>query len=176
MDADQQRIYENELALQAGRGSLEAFSTLYTLYFEAMYRFCSWQTAHAHDAEDLVQNIFIEVGKSLPRYKKDGDFRNWLYTIARRQVTKWVREKYRLPKVPLEEIAQQDPVWISPENEKKKKNLVSSLLKRLSDQERRVIRWRYMRELTVQECAQKLGLSPANVKVIAHRALKKLRL
>ncbi len=176
MQTDDQRTYENELAARAGQGSKEAFEALYRAFYDSIYRYCAWQTAQSHDAEDLTQNVFIEAAKSIRRYKQQGDFRSWLYTIAKRQVTKWVREKYKLPQAPLYDIAQEDPAWISPENESKKKSLVRRLLQKLSSQERDVVRWRYMRELTVQEVAAKLDLSASNVKVIAHRALKKLRL
>jgi RNA polymerase sigma-70 factor (ECF subfamily) len=74
------------LILRAQAGDDEAFGAL-VRGFEWPVR--AWITARCPagaDADDVAQAVFVEAFKSLGRYKPGGDFRAWLFTIARYQV------------------------------------------------------------------------------------------
>lgn len=110
-----------QLAKLAAQKNEQAFIALYRKYFSPIYRFCYWQTNNRHDAEDLTQNVFIEMAKSVGKFKGEGSFKNWLYTIAKRQVNAWIKRKYQLPQEPLFENSIPDTEnWIDHENEKLK--------------------------------------------------------
>ncbi len=167
---------DKQLIVLAQAGHQEAIGQLYQKYLDAMYRFCYWQTNHSHeDAEDLTQEIFVEMAKSLPTFKDTGQFKNWLYTIAKRRLTLWIKRKYQLPQSPLFDNIAIAEKWIDPQAQSKSVNLVKNLLHQLKQPARDIISLRFLRNYTVQETATKLKLTEANVKVITHRSLKKLR-
>lgn len=164
-----------QLVQLAVEGNQNAFVALYQKYTQPIYRFCYWQTNDSQTAQDLTQDVFIQMAKSIKNFKNTGSFKNWLYTIAKRQVNHWIKQKYRLPQSPLFDNIIDDPEWIDPQNIKLKQQAVKTLLTKLTDKERQVISLRFLQEMTVKEVAAKLNLTAANVKVITHRSLKKLR-
>lgn len=167
---------DSPLVKTAQQGNSNAFARLYQKYVVPIYRFCYWQTNKSDDAEDLTQNIFVEAAKSLQTFKGNSSFKNWLYVIAKRQIAHWVKRKYQLPQTELlPEILADTEEWIDPDNDKKKRNLIQKLLHQLTPQEKKIIEWRYLRQQTIEDTAQKFQLSVSNVKVICHRTLKKLQ-
>jgi len=167
---------DNQLIALAQNGNQEAIAALYEKYVDAIYRFFYWQTNNdAQVAEDLTHDTFVEMVKSISKFKNDGKFKNWLYTIAKRQLTDWVRQKYDLPKEPLFDNLVQPEDSIDPEKQEQTIKKVEELLDKLSKTERSVIVLRYLKNYSVKETAEELKLTASNVKVTAHRALKKLR-
>lgn len=165
-----------DLIKHAQDGNTTALAQLYDRYVDAIYRFCFWQTGRAKEvAEDLTQDVFLEMTKSIHKFKYKGSFKNWLYTIAKRKVTAWVREKYNLPQLPLFDTVQAAEDWIDPAEQEKKKIQAEKLLSLLEKTEEQVIRLRYLKTLSVRETASELSITETNVKVITHRALNKLK-
>ena len=163
------------LVLMAQDGHQAGLENLYRKYIEPMCRFCYWQTNRSQDAEDLTQDIFVEMAKSLHTFKGNSSFKNWLYVIAKRQVSNWIKQKYDLPQLPLFDQIPEPENWIDPDNTALKEQTVKQLLADLPETERQVMSARYLDNLSVNETATKYQLSAANVKVITHRALKKLQ-
>lgn len=167
---------DQQLLELAKNGHAEAVSLLYRKYVDAVYRFCYWQTnQRAELAEDLTQDTFVEMVKSLSTWRGQGSFRNWLYTIAKRQIARWLRKQYQLPTTPLFDQLPQPEELIDPQHQQRRLNQVSQLLESLPETESQVLQLRYLNNYSVAEVAKKLELSVSNVKVIAHRALKKLK-
>jgi|SRR5579859_1017185 len=172
-------VQDEQLVRMAKDGRAAAIEALYRKYFEPMYRFCYWQTNHSGDAEDLTQNIFIEMVKSIHNFRGNSSFKNWLYILAKRQVSNWIREKYHYPKTELLEatmvVMGDDDEWLDVENMVVKERRVQQLLELLSSQEKEVMRLRYLHNFSMKDIAMRLKLSETNVKVICHRSLKKLK-
>jgi len=120
--------------------------------------------------------FFFEVVKSLPRFTFKGSFKNWIYTIAKRQLNTWLRRRYQLPQQQLLANIEDNADWIDPKLQSKKVILLETLLVKIKNQEQLVLRLRYLQNLSVRETAENLSISESNVKVIAHRAIKKLQL
>jgi len=167
---------ESELVQQAQAGDAAAVGELYERYINQLYRFFYWQTNnHRQVAEDLTHDTFIEAAQSLPSFQARSSFKNWLYAIAKRQLNKWLRRKYQAPELALFATLADTPDWIDPISQERQINQLEKLLAQLSERESAVLRCRYLRNLSVIETAQQLKLSPANVKVISHRSIRKLR-
>ncbi len=167
---------DDQLIALAKGGDAEAVGELYDKYVDAIYRYFYWQTGRdPQTAEDLTQDAFIQLAKSIKTFKGDSSFKNWLYVIAKRQVTAWVRRKYQLPQIPLIDNMAFEEDWIDPERQKQKVKLAKKLLTRLNKNERHVIELRYLKGYSVIDAASKLHLTPSNIKVLTHRAIKKLQ-
>ncbi len=73
---------DRTLVNEASAGSLDAFDTLVRRY---QTRLVNYALAIVHDtgeAEDVAQETFIRVYRSLKRFRGDSSFKTWLYTIA----------------------------------------------------------------------------------------------
>lgn len=170
MDDDQ------KIVMLAKEGNKEAISALYENYFDPIYRFFYWQTnKNSEIAEDLTQDTFIEMAKFIHKFKSLGSFKNWLYTIAKRQLSKWLKSKYDLPKEPLFDNFANPENIIDPQQQQQATKKVSELLARISDKERSVVIFRYLKNYSVKETAKELNMSTANVKILTHRAIKKMK-
>jgi len=167
---------DDQLVSLAQNGRQEAVASLYEKYFDAIYRFFYWQTnMESEVAEDLTHDTFIEMVKSIRKFKHKGNFKNWLYTIAKRQLANWLRSKYNLPKSPLFDYLPEPESSVDPEKQEEAAKQVEELLDKLSETERSVIILRYLKNYSVKETATELKISVSNVKVVAHRSIKKLR-
>ncbi len=90
----------DELALvRRTRTDAQAFGALYDRYVQRVYRYCYYRTSNTHEAEDLTAQIFLAALEGIPRYRQDGHFAAWLFSIARNKVAAYHR---RAPHEPLD--------------------------------------------------------------------------
>ena len=86
---------ENEIIIQCKNGNLKNFSLLFDEYKDKIYRFIYFKTQHKETAEDLLSQTFIKALEHINQINiKKGSFKNWIYTIARNNVTDFYR-KYK---------------------------------------------------------------------------------
>lgn len=72
-------------------GSMSAFHRLYARYERSLFFYIK-SMVHQHEAaEDIFQNVWLQVIKKLPSFSFKGEFRNWLFTIAHHKVIDFVR-------------------------------------------------------------------------------------
>ena len=86
----------NEAALiEEAQHNPEAFARLYQRYLTPLYRYLYRRLSNAHDAEDLTTQVFIDVleGLATHRYREGGCFVAWLFTIARRRLVDFYRQR-----------------------------------------------------------------------------------
>jgi len=74
-----------------------SFEELVTRYTKSLYNFTFRLTGSVQTAEDLVQETFIKVWKSLDKYDQKQSFRGWIFTIARNTTTDYLRKKKTVP-------------------------------------------------------------------------------
>lgn len=165
------------LVSRAKAGDAEAFGALYDLYAERVYRFLLVRVPQPADGEDLLQQVFLKVIESLPRYEQRGlPFGAWLFRIARNTVIDFGRT--RRVAGPLD-----DEVGRMADSEQPGHHLerqaalddIRSALGTLSSEQRDVIVYRFFAELTHAEIGAVLGKREGTVRVIQHRALAVLR-
>jgi RNA polymerase sigma-70 factor, ECF subfamily len=73
---------EKRTVQNARRGDPRAFQTLYEKHSKYVYRRCLRLTRDPHIAEDLTQEVFIQVWKKLAGFRGDSLFKTWLYQIT----------------------------------------------------------------------------------------------
>lgn len=76
MDAD-----EGALTRAAADGDHEAFRALVDRHYDPALRYAMHMLGRRADAEDAVQDAFVRVYRSLPRYQHTGQFRAWVFRI-----------------------------------------------------------------------------------------------
>ncbi len=73
---------ETQLIEKAKQGDVDAFEELISTYQRMIYNYCYRMSGNLHDAEDLTQEVFIKVYKSLRKFKGKSQFSTWIYRIA----------------------------------------------------------------------------------------------
>src|SRR5687768_7988913 len=96
------RLYEEVLVLRCQAGDEAAFAELVQLYQPRLSYYLRKMLRNVHGAEDVLQNVWLEVFRAVPRLVDAGAFRTWLYRIARNWALRELR-KHRLAFQPLEE-------------------------------------------------------------------------
>ena len=86
-----------ELMLRVKRGDMAAFESLVDKYKQPVINLV-YRTLHDFaEAEDLAQNVFVQVFKSAHRYEVSAKFSTWLFTIARNLCLNELRRRSRHP-------------------------------------------------------------------------------
>ncbi|HTR41184.1 MAG TPA: sigma-70 family RNA polymerase sigma factor [Pseudomonadales bacterium] len=91
------------LMLRVKRGDRAAFAELVDKYKQPVINFVYRSLRDESEAEDLAQNVFLQVYKSRSRYKQTAKFSTWLFTIARNLCLNELRRRSRHPAESLEE-------------------------------------------------------------------------
>lgn len=188
---DPRQIKDNDTQLvksiQTGRHEL--FEELVQRYERALYNYGVKLCGPSADAEDLVQDTFLNVFKYLKNFRHETKFKNWLYRIATSVCIKKKRRSKFAPEreLSLEEFLPQDEANVEQElphwaalpleqllNEELGYNLKEGILV-LPEKYQVVLVLRDVEGFSTEETAQILDISPSNVKVRLHRARLFLR-
>ncbi|MFA6391671.1 MAG: sigma-70 family RNA polymerase sigma factor [Patescibacteria group bacterium] len=166
------------LVHEAQAGDEMSVTRLYELFSERIYRYIILRVSHRETAEDLTQTVFLEMIRSLHRYKKQEDvkFTTWLFQIARHRLI----DHYRRSKtvVPIDELADSHAeLQVAPEeaNVDSYYARVKKILHKLSEQQQSIIHLSYKEDMKPAEIAKITGMSAITVRVEKHRALNKIR-
>lgn len=185
----------NEINIKAEKLSLDALQTgdkaeiavLVEIFLDPVYRLALRMTGSEQDAEDIAQETFIKVIKSLPGFEGRSQLTTWIYRIAMNESLMNLRR--RKPAGSTVEIdAEKDNEegaeieiidWASqPEAEllnSEGKQQLDLAIARLPESMRSVFTLRDLQGLSIEETASVLGISIANVKTRLLRARLKLR-
>jgi RNA polymerase sigma-70 factor, ECF subfamily len=152
-----------------------AFAALYDSFVRSVYRYVYRRVGNSADAEDLTAQIFLAAFESLPRYRENGYFAAWLFTIARSKVMDHFRTSR--PQVPLDSV---EPVGLEADvlhHVVRRDELaqLSRLIRALSEEEQELIRLRYVADLPFAEMAAVLKKNEAAVKKSLYRLLARLQ-
>ncbi|MED4731334.1 sigma-70 family RNA polymerase sigma factor [Aneurinibacillus migulanus] len=164
---------------QAASGDKEAFGRLYDCTIQDISGTVRFLLNDKTGFEDVIQEIYIEVYKSLPKFDLSRSFRSWVIGIAVRQVNNYRRKTWRLFRL-LEKNRQYETQDMEPDftasvaNRLDSRELIEQI-DRLPYKYRQVIVLRYLHEYSQEEIARILEIPVGTVKSRIHSALKKLR-
>ena len=169
---DQRALLERDLALIA-QGSQDALADLYLRSRSAVYGFSLSLLKNPSDAEDVLQDTYLQIWRAAGAYRAQGKPMAWVLTITRNLSLSQLRERQRrddsLPEHWIDQLA--DTPAVTQED----RMTLESLLLHLSEQERQIVILHALSGLKHREIAQLLELSLSTVLSKYHRALKKLR-
>ena len=165
------------LVEEAVGGDANAFGRLYDMYVDRIYRHACYRVGSTEDAEDLTQQVFLRAWQAIGRYKKTSSpFLTWLMRISHNLVIDFYRSKKDKTYLDFE-IASSDS-HSNPERvvemEFDQQQLRRAIL-RLSADQQQVILMSFIEGFSYSEIASTLGKSEGAIRVIQHRALKKMR-
>ncbi len=169
------RPEDRDLVKEVKAGSVSAFQTLYMRHLDAIYRYFFFQTKDKFLAEDLAQDVFIRIWKAIDHYDEEkGAFTSWMYRIAHNLLIDHYRGKKTLSlKEGIEASYSED--WLEKLEKNEKIQTIKGELDSMPDDYKEVVVLRFFEDLKVEEVAEIMGKSEENVRVIQHRAIRKLR-
>ncbi|WP_274436572.1 RNA polymerase sigma factor [Alicyclobacillus sp. ALC3] len=144
---------------------------LFERYGDDVYRYLRFSLGSAHDADDLLQDVFVQVLQSWERFEHRSTERTWLFSIANHCVHDFLRKSNRrTPTVEItEDLADRTVIdWDIP-------IALEHSLRHLTLPQRQVFVMRVVQDVSTAETAAVLGWSEAKVKVTLHRAVKEIR-
>lgn len=169
---------ERKLVIEAKGGKTEAFGRLYDYYLPKIYRFILLKVGHREEAEDLSHQVFLKAWQNISGYSEKGfPFSSWLYRIARNSIIDSYRRSK--PSVNIDEAIGMEELVSRPDvgkiDDKKTISEIMKFLQDLKGDEKDVVIMRFIEELSIKEIAESIRKSEGAVKVIQHRAIKKLK-
>ena len=154
------------------------FSLFYDKYYFRVVQYLYGRIGNHHDAEDLASQVFLYCYQNWDHYDSEkSSQQSWLYMIVRSRWKNFCRDRRQYSdniddylsllseeKDFAEEAAKLDAY----------RRLLYEAIQMLTEQQRKVVVLRYLNELSDKEIAERLSITKTNVRVIAHRALKRL--
>ena len=178
--ADTQHVVGDDFArvlAEAQGGSEDQFAVLWRDANPALLRYL--RVLAPENAEDIAAETWVHVVRGLTRFVGDeAAWRAWLFTTARRRLIDQARLRKRHPADPLDDVNAVDMPRSPDAAQLALDNLATksavALLAQLPPLQAEVIMLRVVAGLDTEAVADLLGKTPGNVRVMAHRGLKKL--
>jgi RNA polymerase sigma-70 factor, ECF subfamily len=174
--------------LRVKRGDRAAFAELVEKYKQPVMNFVYRSLRDETEAEDLAQNVFLQVYKSRSRYRQTAKFSTWLFTIARNLCLNELRRRSRHPAESIEEThaenedqpqrQYEDKSQLAPPEQLLHGELVRKIEEALADlpeNQRSAILLCRQEDLSYEEIAGVLGCSLSATKSLIHRGREILK-
>jgi len=176
------------LMLRVKRGDDAAFAELVEKYKQPVMNLVYRTLRDATEAEDLAQNVFLQVHKSAHRYEATARFSTWLFTIARNLCLNEIRRRTRHPADSLESTQQEnedqparqfeDVKTALPQDALLQRELeqkIEQALAELPETQRTAILLCRRDNLSYEDIAEIIGCSLSATKSLIHRGRETLK-
>jgi RNA polymerase sigma-70 factor (ECF subfamily) len=174
---------DSELIVRAAEGDATAFQTLVERHRAMVYRVAYQFAGNHHDAEDIAQDVFIKIYRSLDRFRQDAQLTSWIYRIVMNACIDHRRKNAPAALASLgDEDGQRllDAAADGPGPEQRAYagelgDVLAAEIGRLPHGQRLVFVMRHHEGLKLGEIAAALGLAEGTVKRQLHAAVHRLR-
>jgi RNA polymerase sigma factor (sigma-70 family) len=160
-------------------GNSNTFSILVDRYKDLVFSLALKMVKNREEAEEVAQDTFIKVFKSLNQFKGDSKFSTWIYKVTYNTcLDRLKKHKRHQPIVSIDEfnsnqIKSLDNALDAMENDERAQ-AIQDCIKILPSDEAFLLTLFYFDEQSIDEIAKIMGLTPNNVKVKLFRSRKKL--
>ena len=174
---------DTDLISRAAGGDPSAFQALVERHRSMVYRVAYQFAGNHHDAEDIAQEVFIKVYRSLDRFRQDAQLTSWMYRIVMNACIDHRRRQRPAVTAPFGEEAEQR-MLNTPEDTPGPEDrayagelgqVLESEIGRLPNGQRVVFVMRHHQGMKLCEIAEALGLAEGTVKRQLHAAVHRLR-
>jgi RNA polymerase sigma-70 factor (ECF subfamily) len=180
MDSDQQiERSDQQLVTAILAGDHDAFTALYERFSRRIYHYALKRLRDPVEAEDVAQDVFMEVYLSLRSFQGRSSLSTWMFGIAHHQVGRRTRKRVRETLTFSDEQVLQVPAAIVPADHQL--DVVRTLARcqqvverELTRSQRRVFRLRFVRNQSMRSIATQLGTTANAVKLNLSRSRRTL--
>jgi len=153
------------------------FTTIVKKYQEKLYWLIRRLVIHHEDANDIIQNVFIKVWKSLDNFREDSELYTWLYRIATNESLNFLEKQKRTMSISIQDYEIYFTNKLKTEQSyditKIEWKLQLAILK-LPEKQKVVFVLRYYDEMPYEKMSQILQTSTGALKASYHHAVKKI--
>ncbi|MFL6279034.1 MAG: RNA polymerase sigma factor [Vicinamibacterales bacterium] len=174
---------DTDLISRAAVGDASAFQALVERHRTMVYRVAYQFAGNHHDAEDIAQEVFIKIYRSLDRFRRDAQLTSWIYRIVMNACIDHRRRsrmnaaapagdeaEYRMLNAPEETPGPEDRAYAGEIGE-----VLQLEIGRLPKGQRIVFVMRHYHGMKLGEIADALGLAEGTIKRQLHAAVHRLR-
>jgi RNA polymerase sigma-70 factor (ECF subfamily) len=163
------------LVREAAGGSITAFEELYRRYERRIYALCLRMTGSRDQAEDCVQETFVQAWQKLANFEGRSAFGTWLHRIAVNKVLSVQRYDSRRPRLAPVDETLSDPYGAAPATVDAGAQMdLEQAIGRLPDGARNVFVLHAVHGYSHEETAGMLGVAVGTCKAQLHRARRLL--
>ncbi|MGQ7870455.1 RNA polymerase sigma-70 factor [Sunxiuqinia sp. sy24] len=165
-------ISDHQLTRFLKEGSKDAFRVLYDRYGTKIHRFALGYLKSEHDAEELVQDVFLKLWDKRHLLNDSGNIKSYLYKVAVNSIYDFIRRKnleqafHEFASGATNEV---DSTW----DEVVYNDMlaqINQLMEQMPEQRRKIFKLRKEKGLSHEEIAESLGLSKRTVENQVYRA------
>jgi RNA polymerase sigma-70 factor (ECF subfamily) len=171
---------------QLKQGDEAAFKTIVTTWQDMVYNTAIGILQNAEDAEDVAQEVFLQVHESIGSFKGESKFSTWLYRITITKSMDHIRRKKRKKRfAKLQSLFSQDNrlVYDPPDfghpgvtlDNKEKAAVLLKAVKELPENQQVAFTLHKIEGLSYQEVGEVMKTSVSSVESLLHRAKKNLK-
>jgi RNA polymerase sigma factor (sigma-70 family) len=168
------------------QGEEEAFRQLVDEYQDKVYNTCISLVRNAEDADDITQEVFIEVYNSIHKFRAESKLSTWIYRITVNKSLEHLRKMKRKKRSGfLQWISSEDPdlklqipdfnhPGVLAENSEKARILFNAIEK-LPEKQRIAFTLHKMEDLSYEQIADVMQKSLSSIESLLHRAKNNLK-
>ena len=161
--------------IEAARQDPRKFGDLYLLYAQPVFRYLYSRIQNIPEAEDATEQTFLAALEQIQKNKHDGYFVSWLFSIARNKAMDYFRKQRKETSLNETELISTDVNLLTQVIKTERIAALTELINKLSEEERELIRLRYVGELNFSEIGQLLGQKEDTIKKSLYRLLARLK-
>lgn len=172
---------ETQLVRRARSRDQEAFSELYTLYFDRIYRYVRLKVGSTTESEDITSGVFLSAWRTIHQFapQRESSFAAWLFRLAHNAVI----DRYRRARdiLSLDSTDKQPVIHAvqpGPEDQVEHQFDIDELytaLQSLTPEQREVVLLRFVEGLSAREVGDIMGKQEGAVRGMQFRAIESLR-
>lgn len=171
---------------QLKAGSEEAYSVLIDQFKNQVLNTCYRFVQHADDAEELAQDVFVEVYRSIDRFRAESQLSTWIYRIAVNKSLDHVRKMKRKKRFAIVKrlFVEDEPAWEpssdmpAPDEEieqNERRRILQKAVNELPESQRIAMTLSQYQGLSHKEVAVTMGTTVSAVESLLHRGKQNLR-
>jgi RNA polymerase sigma factor (sigma-70 family) len=167
-------MIDSKIISRAISGDPDALTLLINEYKDIAFNLALSIVKDKENAKDITQDSFLRVLENINGFRNESKFSTWLYKIVYNQSIQFV-QRYKSAKfINIDSIKTNDFASDLPNGEDKYLELYKSI-EQLEDNERNIVMLFYLADKSIKEIILITDLSNSNIKVILHRARKRLQ-
>ncbi len=179
---DLPEVADGELLARAATGDVVAFDQFVVRHRAQVFRYAMGLARHHADAEDVLQQTFVQAWRAAAGARVEGSARPWLFAIARHALQRSRRRPAEVAGDPVSldalggDAGFADPT-ATPQRfamAMEERDVLAAALQQLAEPDREVLLLREIEELSGEDTARVLGLSLEAMKSRLHRARLRL--
>jgi len=168
------RMTDEKRIIKAARQDSKVFGELYKLYVEQVFRYLFSRIGNVHETEDVTAQTFLAAFESFDKFRQDGHFASWLFGIARHKAMDHFRRRDRSSHI---EVSSEIPVednTLARMIKTEQAEALSKLILTLPEEDRELLRLRFLADMSYPEIARFLHRNEEAVKKTTYRLLARL--